>query len=132
MFFCISTVRFLVLINGEASGFCLCSRDLRQGDPISPLLFTLVLEAFSHLLVKAIEVGSLEGFHMGNSLSMSHLLFVDDTLIFYELDVSNLGCLTCILLVFEATSRLRVISKSQVVIGPLLLFQGRTYMDENV
>jgi len=64
-------------------GFFSTSRGLCQGDPLSRLLFILVMEALSKLVNKAYEVGLLEGFHLGNSQShgllVSHLLFADDT-----------------------------------------------------
>ena len=41
---CISTVRFLVLVNGSLAGFSGNSRGLHQGDPLSLLLFLLVME----------------------------------------------------------------------------------------
>jgi len=118
--FCISTVRFSILINGEASGFFSSSRGLRQGDPLSPLLFILVMEVLSKLVNKACEVGLLEGFQIGSSIShgllVSHLLFVNDTLIFCRPYESYLGYLRCVLLLFEAMSGLRVnLSKSSLI-----------------
>ena len=91
------------LINGEASGCISISRGLRQGDPLSPLLFILVMETLSKLVKKACEKGLLEGFYVGNSQSHGLLvfhLFVEETLIFCGPCESDLGYLRCILLLF--------------------------------
>ena len=86
IYFCISTTRFSVLINGTPCGFFASSRGLRQGDSLSPLLFVLVMEAFSRLMDRAVVRDYLEGFSVANNtrsdLKVSHLLFADDTLIF--------------------------------------------------
>ena len=81
--FCISTVHFSILINGCPQGFFASSRGLRQGDPLSPLLFVLIMEALSRLMVRAIHERYLFGFLVGlagdNPLMVSHLLFANDT-----------------------------------------------------
>ena len=70
------------------------------------------MEALSKLVYRACEVGLLEGFHVGSSLSrgllVSYVLFVDDTLIFLRPCENGLGYLRCVLLLFRAMSELRV------------------------
>jgi len=95
--FCISTVRFSVLLNGEPAGFFSSSRGLRQGDPLSPLLFILVMKALSKLVIKAVEEGFLDGVQISNSRSkgilISHLLFTDGTLFFLQAEREQPGLL---------------------------------------
>ena len=62
--YCISTMRFSILINGGLEGFFGSSRGILQGDSLSPLLFVIVMEALSRLLSRAIE-HSLLGFPGG-------------------------------------------------------------------
>uniref|UniRef100_A0A2N9FVR5 Reverse transcriptase domain-containing protein n=1 Tax=Fagus sylvatica TaxID=28930 RepID=A0A2N9FVR5_FAGSY len=118
--FCISTVRFSILINGCPSGFFESSRGLRQGDPLSPLLFVIVMEALSRLMDRAVRGGYLSGFKVGNSeggnIMVTHLLFADDTLMFCDAVSSQIEQLGCVLTWFEAISGLKInLGKSEMV-----------------
>lgn len=53
----ISSTSLSVLVNGSPSKLFKSSRGLRQGDPLSPFLFTIVVEALSALLYGAKESG---------------------------------------------------------------------------
>ena len=85
---CVTSVRFSILVNGSSEGFFGSSRGLRQGDPLSPLLFLLIMEVLSILLGKTKESNLIQGFHVGamNSVGVhiSQLLFADDTILFCD------------------------------------------------
>ena len=117
---CISTVKFSILINGNPSDFFGSSRGLRQGDPLSPFLFDIVMEALSHMLVAATTTGQFLGFTVGNAtgslMTVSHLLFADDTLIFCDADNNHITALHGILSRFEEMSGLKInLGKSKLV-----------------
>ena len=52
---CISTASFSVLFNGSPTGFFPSSKGLRQGNPLSPYLFVIGMEALSCLINRAVE-----------------------------------------------------------------------------
>jgi hypothetical protein len=72
---------FVVLINGEATNFFRSGRGVRQGCPLSPLLFILVMEGLSLLLKHSFEEGNISGIKVSRLTRILHLLFVDDVLI---------------------------------------------------
>ncbi|XP_034685795.1 secreted RxLR effector protein 78-like [Vitis riparia] len=117
---CLSTVRYSIMVNGSPTGFFQSSRGLRQGDPLSPYLFVVVMEAFSVLIKRAVTGGFLvpcliRG-RRGEGVQISHLLFADDTLIFCEAKEDQLLYLGWLLMWFEAISRLRVnLEKSELI-----------------
>lgn len=83
--------------------------DLKRADPISPLLVLLVVGVLGSMLGKAAEVGMFEGFSLGNGGPMvSHLQFVDDTIIFCDNSLWQIRLLKCVLRCFEVVSGLRL------------------------
>ncbi|RVW16377.1 hypothetical protein CK203_067823 [Vitis vinifera] len=77
------------------------SKGLRQGDPLSPYLFVL---------------GCRMRGRGGDELTVSHLLFADDTLIFCKARREQLTNLSWILAWFEAASGLRINLAKSVLI----------------
>lgn len=114
---CISTVRFSLLVNRSPAGFFGSTRGIRQGDPLSPLLIVLVIEAFNKMIGHAEGPQGFEvGTERGTILTISHLFFADDTLVFCGADQDQLRHLRMTLLCFESVSGLKIkLSKSELI-----------------
>ncbi|RVW51028.1 hypothetical protein CK203_077618 [Vitis vinifera] len=95
-------------------------KGLRQGDPLSPYLFVLGMEVLSALIRKVIDGGFISDCRIqgrgGMEMNVSHLLFVDDTIIFCEARKEHLTSLSWILAWFEAASGIRInLAKSKLI-----------------
>jgi hypothetical protein len=49
---------------------------------MSPFLFLLMVEGLNRMVSRAKQEGIVKGIKIGNSISLSHLLFVDDVILF--------------------------------------------------
>ena len=117
---CVSAVRFLVLINGSPVGFFGSFRGLRQGDPLSPFLFLLIMEVLSCILKKTEEGGFIQDFQAGpinsTSICVSHLLFADDIILFCDASREQILSIRLVLTCFQAFIGLKVnVGKSKIV-----------------
>jgi hypothetical protein len=72
---------FVVLVNGETYPFFHCCRGLRQGCPLSPLLFIMVMEGLILQLKNGQAEGKLTGVKVSRIVNNLHLFFIDDVLI---------------------------------------------------
>jgi len=93
-------VSFLVLINGSTSNFFRAERGLRQGCALSPLLFLLVVECLTRLIAGAIRRWRYTGINITKGQVISHLLFVDDLLMFCNGNMRHVESLSRILILF--------------------------------
>ena len=105
MMVCVKTVSYLVLVNGELKGLIKPSREICQGDPLSPFLFLLCTEGLNNLLLKAASEGSLHGFALSRrSPKLMHLLFVDDSLLFCRSNINECQKVLDLLASYESMS----------------------------
>ncbi|GKE13428.1 RNA-directed DNA polymerase, eukaryota, reverse transcriptase zinc-binding domain protein [Tanacetum coccineum] len=78
---CISTASFSICVNGEICGYFKGGRGLRQGDSMSPYLFTLVIEVPNMIMIKNIkEDNNFKYHHRCKELKLTHLCSTDDLL----------------------------------------------------
>jgi hypothetical protein len=82
---CVTTVRYSVKLNGALLEAFSPTLGLRQGDPLSPFLFLFVVDGLSALLQSEISSGGISPIKIcRRGLGISHLLFADDTLLFFK------------------------------------------------
>ncbi|CAH9100586.1 unnamed protein product [Cuscuta epithymum] len=115
---CVTTASFSVSLNGSLYGFFKGKRGIRQGDPMSPLLFVLCLEYFSRLLAIKTKTPGFNYHPLCGSLGITHLAYADDLMLFSRGDKYSIGILVNTLKEFGDASGLRVNhNKSNVFIG---------------
>nr|GEW72640.1 RNA-directed DNA polymerase, eukaryota [Tanacetum cinerariifolium] len=105
-----------ILVNGsptaEFSFFC----GLKQGDPLAPLIFILIMESLHISVSRAANDGVFKGLQIHGSLSLSHLFYADDAVFIGEWSDDNLDNLIRILNCFHLASGLKInVNKSQVL-----------------
>jgi hypothetical protein len=98
-----------VAANGEESGTFKTSKGLRQGDPLSPLLFNLVVDALNKMLVKAFDKGLSSGLMRGfRPEGILSLQYADDTLLFMSSQDSDIKNLRIILMLLDKVLGMRI------------------------
>ena len=93
---------------------------MRQGDLLFPMLFLVMMEVFSKMMKRVEEAGLFRGFRAGGrrdgGVCVSHLLFVDDTILFCDVDEEQILHVRMLLLCFQAVTVLKVNAlKSEMV-----------------
>lgn len=106
--FCITTIEFDVLINRATSTLFNAQCALRQGCLLSSLLFLLVAKGLTGLLVEAKRRGDLKGEIVENDLTSTHLLFMNDILLFYDRAKRDLDSIKGALSLLEKTTGMQL------------------------
>ncbi|GJX56953.1 RNA-directed DNA polymerase, eukaryota [Tanacetum coccineum] len=72
-----------ILVNGSPSSEFQFQCGLKQGDPLSPFLFILVMESLHLFVCRAVNDRLFTGIRLHDSISLSHLFYADDALFLF-------------------------------------------------
>jgi hypothetical protein len=98
-----------VYVNGERSQYFRTFQGLRQGDPLSTILFNLVANVLGALMRKAAKKNKIKGL-MSHLIEegITHIQYADDTILMIEGDDRSIVNMKFILYCFEWISGLRI------------------------
>jgi hypothetical protein len=94
-----------IKVNGDIGPYFQTKRGLRQGDPMSPILFNIVANMLALLINRAKADGKIRWVipHLVDD-GLSILQYVDDTIIFLDHDLEQAKNLNLLLCAFEQLS----------------------------
>ncbi|GJX53515.1 RNA-directed DNA polymerase, eukaryota, reverse transcriptase zinc-binding domain protein, partial [Tanacetum coccineum] len=114
---CLSSSRGSILVNGSPTSEFQFHKGLKQGDPLSPFLFILVMESLHLSFQKVVNAGLFKGVVLDNSLQNSHLFYADDIVFVGKWCDSNINTIVHVLDCFFRASGLRINMHKSMIMG---------------
>lgn len=106
-----------VMVNGSPTREFNMEKGLRQGYPLSPFLFVIVVEGLKLLVNKAVENGDFKGFKVNGGCFIYVIQFADDTLLVGVGSWNHLWSIKAVLKGFELLSGLGINFHKSKLIG---------------
>ena len=106
---CLHSASVSVLVNGSPTNEFIPHRGLRQGDPLAPLLFSIVAEGLTGLMREALDKSLFSSLLVGkNTIPINILQYAEDTIFFGDATMQNVKTIKSILRSFELVSGLKI------------------------
>ncbi|GKD35184.1 putative RNA-directed DNA polymerase, eukaryota, reverse transcriptase zinc-binding domain protein, partial [Tanacetum coccineum] len=106
---CLKSSRTSILVNGSSTTEFNVRRGLRQGDPLSPFLFIIIMEGLHVAILDSVRTGLIRGIKIGYSdVNLSHLFFADDVIIMSDWSSHDVENIIRIFKVFFLDSGLKI------------------------
>ncbi|GJT13803.1 RNA-directed DNA polymerase, eukaryota [Tanacetum coccineum] len=113
---CLNSAMGSILVNGSPTSEFNFSKGLKQGDPLSPFLFILIMESLHLSFNNVVNTGLYNGIQIDESLNSSHLFYADDVIFVGKWNSSNLSTIVNVLKWFYLASGLKInLNKSKLM-----------------
>ncbi|GJR77917.1 RNA-directed DNA polymerase, eukaryota [Tanacetum coccineum] len=113
---CLHSSRGSILINGSPTEEFQFGKGLKQGDPLSPFLFILIMETLHLSFQRVVDAGMFHGINLGGTVSLSHMFYADDAVFVGEWSEKNIATLVHVFDCFHKVSGLKInMNKSKIM-----------------
>ncbi|GJQ93591.1 RNA-directed DNA polymerase, eukaryota, reverse transcriptase zinc-binding domain protein [Tanacetum coccineum] len=113
---CLTSSKGSILVNGCPTNEFQFYKGLKQGDPLSPFLFILVMESLHLSFQRIVNAGMFKGIMLDQSLCLSHMFYADDAIFLGEWSDGNISTLIHVLKCFFHASGLKInLNKSKIM-----------------
>ncbi|GKE54582.1 RNA-directed DNA polymerase, eukaryota, partial [Tanacetum coccineum] len=114
---CLHSSKGSILVSGSPTDEFHFRRGLKQGDPLSPFLFILVMESLHLSFQNVVDEGLFKGVSVGSSLQLSHLFYANDVIFMGQWSESNIITIVHALDCFHKASGLRMNLQKSKLLG---------------
>ncbi|GJX54884.1 RNA-directed DNA polymerase, eukaryota [Tanacetum coccineum] len=113
---CLKSSRGSILVNGSPTSEFQFYKGLKQGGPLSSLLFILIMESLHLSFHNVTTAGLFNGISLDPNFQLSHLFYADDVVFFGQWSESNLSTIIQVMDCFFRASGLRInLHKSKLI-----------------
>nr|GEY40475.1 RNA-directed DNA polymerase, eukaryota [Tanacetum cinerariifolium] len=105
-----------VIVNGSPMKEFQFFKGLKQGDPLSPFIFILIMESLHILFQRVVDAGMFKGIVLDSSMQLSHMFYADDAVFMGQWSNLNINTIVHVLKCFHRASSLSInMSKSKII-----------------
>ncbi|GKD52997.1 RNA-directed DNA polymerase, eukaryota, partial [Tanacetum coccineum] len=106
-----------IIINGSPTAEFKFHCGLKQGDPLAPYLFILIMESLHLSFSRVIDAGLFKGIKIDHNTQISHLFYADDAIFIGEWSDNNIKFILHVLHCFSLASGLKINLKKSNLLG---------------
>nr|GEZ01283.1 putative RNA-directed DNA polymerase, eukaryota, reverse transcriptase zinc-binding domain protein [Tanacetum cinerariifolium] len=114
---CLKSSRGSIIINGSPTKEFQFGKGLKQGDPLSPFLFILIMKSLHLSFQRVVDAAMFHGLQLGGLVNLSHMFYADDAVFVGQWSESNINSLVHVLECFNLVSGLKINMRKSKIMG---------------